>query len=102
MLLNHKTNEKVTAIAIHGQSHEISEIFPSFYEKCKDIFIAENYTKATTLPPKWRYCKKCCNEIGINYEKQTPRLNRTPEEQLRMEEFAKRDGIRNKNVTNCK
>lgn len=43
MLLNHKTNEKVTAIAIHGQSHEISEIFPSFYEKCKDIFIELKY-----------------------------------------------------------
>ena len=43
MLLNHKTNEKVTAIAIHGQSHEISEMFPSFYEKCKDIFIELKY-----------------------------------------------------------
>ena len=65
-----------------------------YCKKCGNIFIAEDYTKATTLPPKWRYCKKCSEEIGIEYDKQTPRLNRTPEEQIKMDEFAKRGGAR--------
>ena len=58
-------------------------------KKCGNIFIAEDYTRATTLPPKWRYCKECCKELGIKYEEQTPRKNRTPEEEKRMKEFAK-------------
>ena len=59
-------------------------------KKCGCMFVAEDYTKATLLPPKWRYCKSCCKEMGINYDTQTPRKNRTPEEQKKVDEKVKR------------
>ena len=43
MLLNHKPNEKVISIVFYGKSHKIFEIFPSFYKKCKDIFLELKY-----------------------------------------------------------
>lgn len=57
--------------------------------KCDNIFIAEDYTRVKDKPPKWRYCKSCSEKLGIKYEEQTPRKNRTPEEEKRMKEFAK-------------
>lgn len=59
-------------------------------KKCGCFFVAEDYTKATSFPPKWRYCKSCAEKLGIDYDKQTPRRNRTPEEQKQVEEKTKR------------
>lgn len=59
-------------------------------KKCGCMFVAEDYTKATAIPPSWRYCKSCCEKMGINYDTQTPRKNRTPEEQKRVDEKVKR------------
>lgn len=59
-------------------------------KKCGCMFVAEDYTKATAMPPSWRYCPKCAKELGIDYDTQTPRRNRTPEEQKKVDEKVKR------------
>lgn len=50
---------------------------------CKSAFVAEDYTNAQNEPPKWRYCPECAAKRGIDYATQTPRKNRTPEENER-------------------
>ena len=59
-------------------------------KKCKKAFIAEDYTNAQNEPPKWRYCEDCATKMGIDYNSQTPKKNRTPEEQKRIDEQIKR------------
>ena len=59
-------------------------------KKCGCMFIAEDYTKCNDIPSRWRYCEKCAKKLGINYETQTPRKNRTPEEQKKVDEKVKR------------
>ena len=54
-------------------------------KKCKCAFVAEDYTSAQDKPPQWRYCLDCANKKGIDYDSQTPRKNRTPEEQKRID-----------------
>ena len=29
-------------------------------------------TGATTLIPTWKYCRECCEKLGIDFEKQKP------------------------------
>lgn len=67
-----------------------------YCRRCDDIFIAEDYTRAKNNPPRWRYCPKCAKELGINYEQQTPRKNRTVEEQEKIDKFASLGGARRK------
>lgn len=52
-------------------------------KKCGCAFVAEDYTNAQDVPPHWRYCPECAQAKGIEYEKQTPKTNRTPEENER-------------------
>ena len=58
--------------------------------KCKCAFIAEDYTKVTEVSPVWRYCKSCCEQLGIDYDKQTPKTNRTPQQQKLIDERTER------------
>lgn len=58
-------------------------------KKCGCAFVAEDYTNAQDQMPKWRYCEECAKKLGIEYEKQTPRKNRTPEQQERIEKLKK-------------
>lgn len=53
-------------------------------KECGCAFIAEDYTNAQDKMPKWRYCPDCARAKDIDYEKQTPKKNRTPEEQKRI------------------
>ena len=57
---------------------------------CNNIFVAEDYTKVKDIPPKWRWCPDCCKELGIDYAAQTPKKNRTPEEQKKINEQTER------------
>ena len=68
-------------------------------KKCGCAFTAEDYTNAQDIPPHWRYCPECAKVKGIDYEKQTPKLNRTPEENLRFKKFAE---IGKQNIKNYK
>lgn len=62
-------------------------------KKCGCAFVAEDYTHVKNTPPSWRYCPDCAEKLGIDYDKQTPKRNRTPEQQqkidVRMEKLKK-------------
>lgn len=49
-------------------------------KKCGCAFVAEDYTNAQDRMPKWRYCEECAKKLGIEYKKQRPWTNRTPEQ----------------------
>lgn len=34
--------------------------------KCKAIWLNEDLTNAKTRPPKWKYCKDCCEKYGYS------------------------------------
>ncbi len=55
-------------------------------KKCGCAFVAEDYTNCQDIPPHWRYCPECSQELGIDYDKQRPRTNRTPEQQKAIDE----------------
>ena len=39
---------------------------------CNNRWIDVDMTRATTLIPTWKYCRECCEKLGINFEKQKP------------------------------
>ena len=39
---------------------------------CDQRWIDKDLTKCTTLIPTWKYCKSCCEKLGIDFEKQKP------------------------------
>lgn len=47
---------------------------------CNNRWIDVDMTGATTLIPTWKYCRECCEKLGINFEKQKPSDYRTEEE----------------------
>lgn len=67
-------------------------------KKCECAFIAEDYTNAQDKAPQWRYCRECCKELGIKYEEQTPKKNKTKEQNERyakLAEMGKRNLLKN-------
>lgn len=57
-------------------------------KKCGCAFVAEDYTNCQDIPPHWRYCPECSQELGIDYDKQRPWTNRTKEQNERYKRFA--------------
>lgn len=49
-------------------------------KNCNAIWIDEDLTHVTSIPPKWKYCKSCASKLGINYNSQTPDSNLTEKE----------------------
>lgn len=49
-------------------------------KKCNNNWIDKDLTHVTSIPPKWKYCKECCEKLGIDFNKQTPTSNLTKEE----------------------
>lgn len=47
---------------------------------CNNRWIDKDLTNATTQIPTWKYCKSCCEKLGINFENQKPSDYRTEEE----------------------
>ena len=39
---------------------------------CNNRWIDKDITKATTLIPTWKYCRECCEKLGIDFENQKP------------------------------
>ena len=39
---------------------------------CNNCWIDKDKTHVKTVPPKWKYCKECCNKFGIDFNKQKP------------------------------
>lgn len=46
-------------------------------KECNNGWVDKDLTGATTFPPKWKYCKQCADELGIDFDKQTPNSNLT-------------------------
>lgn len=44
-------------------------------KKCDNGWIDKDITHATVNPPRWKYCKDCCEKLGIDYETQTTTSN---------------------------
>lgn len=48
--------------------------------KCNNGWVDKDLTDARVNPPDWKYCKKCAEKLGIDYDKQTPDSNLTSQE----------------------
>ena len=49
-------------------------------KKCNAGWIDKDLTRATSIPPSWKYCKECAEKLGIDYNSQTPTSNLTEKE----------------------
>lgn len=41
-------------------------------KECNNGWIDKDLTNCKTFPPKWKYCKKCADKLGIDFDKQKP------------------------------
>lgn len=48
--------------------------------KCNNGWIDKDLTRRTTFPPDWKYCRECCEKMGIDYDAQTPDSNLSKKE----------------------
>lgn len=48
--------------------------------KCNNGWVDKDLTNAKSYPPDWKYCRECCEKLGIDYEAQTPTSNLTEKE----------------------
>lgn len=39
---------------------------------CNNRWVDVDLTRATTLIPTWKYCRECCEKLGIDFENQKP------------------------------
>lgn len=39
---------------------------------CNNGWIDKDLTNAQLLAPSWKYCRECCEKLGIDFEKQKP------------------------------
>ena len=49
-------------------------------KECNNGWVDKDLTGATTIPPKWKYCKECAKKLGIDYDAQTPDSNLSEKE----------------------
>jgi hypothetical protein len=49
-------------------------------KECNNGWIDKDLTNAQVNPPSWKYCKECCEKLGIDFNSQTPDSNLTPKE----------------------
>ena len=71
-------------------------------KKCGCAFVAEDYTHVKNTPPSWRYCPECAEKLGIDYDKQTPKRNRTPEQNEHYKKISERGKQNLKNYQKIK
>ena len=53
---------------------------------CNNRFVDKDLTGATTQIPTWKYCRECCERLGIDFDKQKPSDYRTSEQNERMKQ----------------
>lgn len=57
---------------------------------CNNRWIDKDLTKARTQIPTWKYCRECCEKMGIDFENQKPSDFMSEEEkQMRKEKYKK-------------
>ena len=47
---------------------------------CNNRWIDKDVTRATTQIPTWKYCRECCEKMGIDFDSQKPNDYRSEEE----------------------
>lgn len=48
-------------------------------EYCNNRWVDKDLTSSNMLIPTWKYCRECCEKLGIDFDKQKPSDYRTPE-----------------------
>lgn len=61
---------------------------------CNNRWIDKDITLVNSKIPTWKYCKECCEKLGIDFDKQKPSDYRTEEQNLIFKENSK--NLRNK------
>ena len=71
-------------------------------EFCNERWVDIDMTGAKMQIPTWKYCRKCCEKLGIDFEKQKPSDYRTDEqnERLRARNQKMKEGRENNKVKN--
>lgn len=41
-------------------------------KECNNCWIDKDVTNVKTVPPKWKYCEECSENLGIDFNKQKP------------------------------
>lgn len=54
-------------------------------KKCNNAWLDKDLTHVKTFPPTWKYCKDCCKELGLDFDKQKPGDDISEEEKIRRE-----------------
>lgn len=54
-------------------------------KQCNAIWLDKDLTNAKNTPPDWKYCRECCEKLGIDFDAQTPTSNLTKKELLHLE-----------------
>lgn len=49
-------------------------------KQCDAIWVDKDLTDARVNPPDWKYCRKCAEKLGIDYDAQTPDSNLSKKE----------------------
>lgn len=67
-------------------------------EFCNERWVDVDITGAKMQIPTWKYCRKCCEKLGIDFDKQKPSDYRTEEQNERIKERNKQlaETMRNK------
>jgi len=50
---------------------------------CNNRWVDKDLTIASTKIPTWKYCRECCEKLGIDFDKQQPSDYRTEEQNER-------------------
>lgn len=58
-------------------------------KKCNNGWIDVDRTHCKTNPPKWKYCKECAKELGIEFDKQKPDDTKSEEQKSNEENLQK-------------
>lgn len=53
---------------------------------CNNRWADKDLTNAQMKVPTWKYCKECCEKLGIDFDNQKPSDYRTEEQNLKLKE----------------
>lgn len=61
-------------------------------KNCNNAWLDEDLTNAKSRPPRWKYCKECCEKFGFTNPKSTPKkiLSEKQQETIQKHRFQKR------------
>jgi len=49
---------------------------------CNEGWVDEDITNVQSKPPKWKYCKSCCEKMGIDFDAQIKPKKKLSQRQL--------------------